>query len=184
MTSGIAFVLTAASEGRLFGLDQQTLISAGIQLFNASLLAAALAYILYKPVRKFMQKRAGGIQAQFAGAERETAKANELKALYEHRIADIERERIDILEEAHAAAAERSERMRDETLREIAAMKERAGAEIRMERERVSDEIRLHIIEVAALMAEKFVALNMDEAAQSRLFDEALAELEGAEWRN
>ena len=184
MTSGMAFFLTAAPEGRLFGLDQQVLISVGIQLFNACLLAAALAYILYKPVRKFMRKRADGIQSQFAGAEREMAKANELKSHCEQRIADIERERMDILEAAHASAAEMSGRMRDEALREIAAMKERAENEMRIERERVNEDIRLHIIEVASLMAEKIVSGNMDEAAQNRLFDEALAELEDAEWRS
>jgi F-type H+-transporting ATPase subunit b len=180
----MAFFLTAAPEGRLFGLDQQVLISVGIQLFNACLLAVALAYILYKPVRKFMRKRADGIQAQFTSAEEEMAKANELKALCEQRAADIERERMGILEAAHASAAERKERMRDEALREISVMKERAEKEMRIERERVNEEIRLYIIEVASLMAEKFVTRSMDEDAQNRLFDEALADLESAIWQN
>jgi F-type H+-transporting ATPase subunit b len=180
----MAFLLTTASEGRLFGLDQQALISVGIQLFNACLLAIALAYILYKPVRKFMRKRADGIQSQFESARAEMAKANELKALCEQRAADIERERMDILEAAHVSAAEGKERMLGEAFREIATMKERADKEIRKDRERVNEEIRIHIIEVASLIAEKFMARSMDEATQTKLFDEALTELECMTWQS
>lgn len=40
-------------DGRVFGLDAQTLISIGIQLFNAIILALALGFILYNPVKEF-----------------------------------------------------------------------------------------------------------------------------------
>ena len=49
-------------EERLFGLDSQTLIQIGIQLLNGIILAVALGYILYKPVKEFLHKRSEGIQ--------------------------------------------------------------------------------------------------------------------------
>jgi len=176
---GTGALLAAASEGRIFGLDQQTLISTGIQLFNACLLAVALTYILYKPVRKFMQKRADGIKAQLGMAENAVEKAEELRALYEKKLEDIEQERIALIDSAYALTVEKSKQMMDEANREIAEMRERAAAAMQVERERADEEIRLHIIEVASIMAGKIVADSIDEEAHNRLFAETLSELEG-----
>ena len=62
MSSKIILLAQAVPEGRVFGLDSQTLISIGIQLFNGSILAVALAFILYNPVKDFMEKRREKIQ--------------------------------------------------------------------------------------------------------------------------
>jgi F-type H+-transporting ATPase subunit b len=170
--------------GRIFGLDQQTLISVGIQLFNACLLAVALTYILYKPVRKFLQKRADGIQARIMSAEEDMAKADEWKALYEQKTEDIEREREGILEEARKFATEKTQRALDEAAREAAAMKARAEAEIRAERMRAREDMKRNIIEIAALMADKFVKSAIDEEQREKLFNEALYELEAQPWQD
>jgi len=171
--------LAATPEGRVFALDQQMLISVGIQLFNACVLAAVLSYLLYKPVRKFLQKRAEGIQAQLTHAEESIAGAEELKALYEQKLEEIERERLAILEAAQDRAAEKSKQKLEAAEQEAAAAKERAETEIRREREEAKDAVRLQIIEVAGALAEKFVAQALlDKDTQDRLFAETLAELE------
>lgn len=165
---------------RIFGLDQQTLISIAIQLFNACLLAAVLTFILYKPVRKFLQKRSDAIEAQIANAEKDTAKANELKAFYEKRIQTLEAEQNAVLEAAQEKAAEKGKLLLAETEKAIGAAKKQAAEEMRHERERAGEEMRIQIIEIAALMAEKFVALSMDANTQNRLFEETMQELEDA----
>ncbi|MCL2486851.1 MAG: F0F1 ATP synthase subunit B [Oscillospiraceae bacterium] len=177
-------MITAVSDGRLFGLDGQMLISAGIQLFNASVLAAALAFILYKPVRKFLQARTEKIKAQLTGAEESRARADELKASYEKKLEGIESERIGVLDSANELAAQRSGQMIADAQEKIAAMKEQAEAEIAARRERADEETRRHIIEVAGALAEKFMSLNIDEDTQNRLFDETIANLEGVSWKN
>ena len=176
-------LLTAAQDAGIFSLDMQTFISVGIQLFNACLLAAVLSFILYKPVRKFMQERAEGIQAQLSYAEDKVLRADELKALYEKKLEDIGHEREKILESAHKLAIEEKEQILHEAKKEITDMKERAEADIQTERERVNEEIRLHIIDVASVMAEKFVAHAIDEDTRNKLFDEAMAELEDTIWQ-
>ena len=65
----LIFLAQTVPEGRVFGLDSQTLISIGIQLFNAILLAVVLGYLLYKPVKEFMQNRTNRIQSQLDDAE-------------------------------------------------------------------------------------------------------------------
>jgi len=167
-------------EGRIFALDQQTLISAGIQLLNAVILAAALAFLLYKPVRKFMRARAEGIQSQLDRAQGDTEAAEKLKAFYEQRLEEIELERAEILEEARRLADDTRSRLTAGTEQELAAMRERAGAEIQAQQERALEEARLEIIEAATAMAGKITAVSLDGAARDRLFEETMAELEGA----
>lgn len=184
MNAGRILLLSAVPEGSVFSLDQQTLVSIGIQLFNAGLLAVALTYLLYKPVRNFLRARTDRIKTQLQSAQDDRAKAEELKARYEQRFKEIERERDEILESAHKLAAVRGEQMLAKAQKEAEAMLSRAAGETRVERERASEEIRLHIIDVASLMAEKIVARTMDEETLDRLFTETMAELEGAVWQD
>ena len=170
--------LAAASDGRIFGLDSQMLISIGIQLFNACLLSVVLSFILYKPVRKFLNKRTEGIEAQINNAENNAVKANELKEFYEKKLEALESDRLEVLETAKMQAAQKRKQMLLDTEKEIAAVKKQALADIQSERENAGEETRLNIIEVATVIAEKFVVVSLDDNAQNRLFDETMAELE------
>jgi len=156
-------------EGRIFALDQQTLIQIGIQLLNAIALAAVLTYLLYKPVRKFMRKRADGIKSQLDRAQDDAEAAEKLKAFYEQRLEEIELERAGILEEARKLADDTRGRLTAGAEQELAAMRERALEEARQE-----------ITEAATAMAGKIAAVSLDGAARDRLFEETMAELEGA----
>jgi len=178
----VLILLADVPDGRVFGLDRQTLISIGIQLFNACVLAAALGFILYKPVREFMQKRADRISGQLENAEKKMEEALELKAQYEKKLGEIDLERAHVLESARVAALERSKHIIDEAQHEAAALRQRTRESLEHERQRMEEEIRLQIIEVASLMASKFMARSMDAETQNRLFDEAMQELEEASW--
>jgi len=175
-------LLETVAEGRLFALDRQMLISIGIQLFNISILAAALSFILYKPVSDFIRRRADRIREQMVRARDDVARAGELKAHYEEKLKDIELERAEILKSARRIAAEKSGQILDEAKKEAAAVRERAAAYLQTERERVNKEMKLHVIEVSSLMAEKFVTRAIDGDTQDRLFAEAMAELEDTAW--
>jgi F-type H+-transporting ATPase subunit b len=117
-------------------------------------------------------------------AEEDMAKADEQKALYEQRAADIEREREGILEETRAFAAQKSQRMLEGAATEASAMKARAEADIRAERERAREDMRRNIIEAAAMMAEKFIKSAIDKELRDKLFNEALNELEAQPWQD
>jgi F-type H+-transporting ATPase subunit b len=163
---------------RVFGLDQQTLITIAIQLFNVSLLAAVLSWLLYKPVRRFLQKRSDSIRAQIERVQDDQAMADKLRGYYEQELEGIDQQRLKAMDEAHRIANQKREQMLADAKKDIAAMREKAHADIEAERERVSEEIRLHIIEVATAMAGKFVEHSIDAQSHARLFDETLAELE------
>ena len=174
----------AVPEGRLFGLDQQTLIQFGINLFNIALLAVIMTKLLYKPVRNILRKRAERISGQVEQAALEMSKAIELKLEYEQKLQEVKKEQEVILENARRIATDSGRMILSEAKREADAIKARASANIEMERERVQEEMRLAIIDVSKAMAGMYLERVIDAGDQDRFFAEAMAELEGAAWRN
>ena len=67
-------LLTSAPELRepiLFELNINTLTAIGLNLFNVSVLALILAYVLYKPIRNGLKKRTERIEGELAHAAKE-----------------------------------------------------------------------------------------------------------------
>ncbi len=174
----------AASAGRVFGLDSQTLIGIGIQLFNAVILAVVLGFMLYNPVKDFMRKRTERIQSQRDEADAALAEANNLIAEYDSKLRDIDDERTKMLEAARLEAVDASRMILAEAKQEADKIRERSLAAVSEYRKRLEDETRLYIIEIASLMAQKYVAEAIDDDTQDKLFEEALAELEDAQWQH
>lgn len=180
----VVVMAQAMPEGRVFGLDFQTLISIAIQLLNGIVLAVALGFILYKPVKEFLQKRTERIQNKIDDSQATMAKANELIAEYEAKIKDIDRERVEILEAARLKAQEESKIILENAKEEVREIKQKALDSIAEDKKRLKEETRLYIIEIASLMAEKYIAQNIDNEAQDKLFEEALVQLEDSQWLN
>jgi len=183
----LSTAIAAAAElppGRVFNIDQQTLIQIVANVLNVAILAAFLAYLLYKPVRTILNKRTTKIQGQLTQAEEELEKATELRHKYEQKMEEVEREREEILSEARKTAADSGRRLISEAKKEADAVRERAAANVEMEWERAENEMRTAIIDVSAVMAEKFVSLAINKETHDRLFDETISDLEGMTWRD
>jgi len=176
--------LTSVPDGRPFGLDSQTVIQIVANLINVGILAFLLSYLLYRPVRNILRKRTERIQGQIAQAEEEMAKATELRLQYEQKLEDVQRERDDILGEARRLASETNQRLVAEARKEADAIRQRATANVEMEWERAEADMRTAIIDVSAIMAEKFVTLAINKETHDKLFGEAMSDLEGMSWRN
>jgi len=170
--------------GRVFDVDSQTLIQIIANIVNVVVLAAVVSYLLYKPVRDILNKRTSRIQGQLLQAEEELEKATDLRRKYEQKMEDIEREREDILGEARKVAADSSRRLLAEAKKEADTVRERAAANVEMEWERAENDMRTAIIDVSAVMAEKFVSLAINKETHDRLFDETISDLEGMTWRD
>jgi len=177
-------LLASAPQGRLFDIDMVTIVSAGANLINVAVLAAVLAYLLYKPVRNVLRKRTEKIQGQLTQAEEEMTRAMELKRQYERKLEEIDREREEILGEARKLATETGRRLVAEAKTEADAVRERATANVEMEWERAETQMRTAIIDVSAAMAEKFVSVAISKQTHADMFAEALSDLEGMTWRD
>ncbi len=131
-----------------------------------------------------MRKRSDTIKSRFDEAETATARANELIAEYEGRLAEIDRERAKILEAARLEAYEESKRIVAEVRQEASEIKRRSLESVAEDKKRLKEEARLYIIEVASEMAKRYLAEAIDAEAQERIFEETIAQLEEAQWRN
>jgi F-type H+-transporting ATPase subunit b len=168
-------------KGGILSFDSALLVHIGIQWFNIVLLTAVLVRILYKPAKKFMDDRAAGIRNHMASALRANDEARDLKAEYEKKLTDIGREREEILSRVEQQATRKSEQLVKETQEKADAMirqaKETAALELKKGRER----LKLEIVELASMIAGKFVQASMSEELQKRLADQALKEYADAQ---
>jgi F-type H+-transporting ATPase subunit b len=163
-------------EGGILSFDSALLIHIGIQWFNIILLTTVLVRILYKPVKKFMDDRAAGIRDNMASARRTNDEARDMKAEYEQKLADIGREREEILSRVERQAAQRSEQLVREIKEKADAMIRQAEETAALELKRGRERLSLEIVELASMIAGKFVQASMDEELQKRLADQALKE--------
>ena len=168
----------------MFALDMQTFLGVAFQLLNTGILAFVLSWLLYKPVRKALQGRTERIQSQFTQAEALMSKATDLKLQYDQKLEDIKREREEILSEARKLAAETGERLVAEARKDAEALKARTSANIEMEWERAEADMRTAIVEVSAVLAEKYVSVSITKEAQDNLLADTMSALEGAKWRS
>ena len=180
----VSVLSTAPEASSLFSMELQTVLQAVANIINVGVLAAILSYLLYKPVRDILNKRTNRIQGQLLQAEEELEKATELRRKYEQRMEEVEREREDILSEARKIAADSSKRLLADAKKEADTIKERAAANVEMEWERAENDMRTAIIDVSAVMAEKFVSLAINKETHDKLFEETISDLEGMKWRD
>ncbi|MCL2248706.1 MAG: ATP synthase F0 subunit B [Oscillospiraceae bacterium] len=179
-----AFFLSTLPEPRILGMDAQTVSEAFFNILNVVALAALLAFLLYRPVRTALQKRTERIQGQLTQAEEELEKATELRQKYEKMMEGAQVEREEILSQARKAAADSSRRLIDDAKSEADSIRERAAQNVDMEWERAENDMRTAIIDVSAVMAEKFVSLAINKETHDRLFEETMSDLEEVKWRD
>lgn len=169
---------------RLLGFDMQTLIQWGTQLINTCILVFALRYILYKPVKAFLHNRSDKISQNITDVEQLLGNAEMLKEWYDEKMKAADFDRDEIIEEARNRAANIESQIISEAKAEAEAMKARAMQEIQMEKENSLDEMKRQIIDISAMIAERYVQEKMDDQTGYKLLDEAIDDLGDATWLN
>ena len=169
-------------EGRVFGLDAQTFTDIAMQLLNGIILAVVLGYLLYNPVKNFMQERRQRIEGKIEQSDERMDKAKTLISEYENKLKHIEEERITVLEEAQESAEAERAAMREDLENEIDEIRRRAQDSLQAERNRLHEETRVHIIDNATLIAEKFISEKITQADHDRLIEDAISQLEESSW--
>lgn len=171
-------------EGSILNLDTTLLTGVIHQLIATAILCFLLFKILYKPVINFLEKRKTKIENNIKEASEKLSQADELKFEYEIKLKDIEKEKSSILEEARTRAKQNEAQIIETAKKEAEAIKNRAMLDIQREQEKAKEDVRLQIIEVASLLANKFIAKNIDENEQKELIDNVIADLGEVKWEN
>lgn len=170
-------------EPRIFGLDPQTLFDTCVTLVAMLVLFTLLSYLLFNPARKLIQKRKEYIQRQLdEAAARKDALG--MKADYDSRLAKVDEESAELLTEARKKAQMRENDIVAQANEEAHRIVVRAEKEVALEKDKVRDEMKQEMVQVATLMAGRFVAESMDEETQAKLVDETLKDMGDATWQN
>lgn len=175
-------LLSESMEPRLFDLDFQLLADSVLTLVSVIILFFFLSYFLFNPAREFMRKRQEKIKTDLDEASRDKEEAAALKAEYEEKLKDVNREAESILAAARKKALDNEAGIVARAKEEAHAIVERAGTEAEQEKLRVKDDVKKEMISVAAAMAKKAIAGNMDVSVQDSLVDETLKEIGDGTW--
>lgn len=171
-------------EDRLFGLDPQLIFDTCITLVAMLVLFFAISYLLFNPARQLLEKRKKLIQDQLDEAASTKQDALDLKQEYDNRLSKVEEESKELLTQARQKAKARADEIVNEASDEANRIVARAEREVALEKDKVRDEMKQEMVQVASLMAGKFVSQTMDEATQAGLIDETLKEMGEETWQN
>ena len=169
---------------RLFNLDIQLGHDAVLMAIAIFVLYMALSYLLLNPVRKMLYDRQKKIQGDIDSAKSDKDKAAVMKAEYEEKLKQAEKEAEAILSEARQKALKNEAHIIDEAKQEAARIIQRANQEAALEKNRAMDEMKQEMITVASMMAAKVVAASIDTTVQNGLVEETLKEMGDSTWQS
>ncbi len=169
---------------RLFNLDVQLLHDTALLAISVLVLFFILSYLLWNPAKKVLQDRKDKIAADIANATNDKEEAAKLKAEYEAKLKNVDKEADAILSEARQKALQNETKIVNDAKEEAARIIARAQEEAELEKKRVADEVKQEMVTVAALMAKKVVAANIDASIQESLVDETLREMGDSTWQS
>lgn len=143
-----------------------------------------LSKMLFNPARKMLEERKKRIAADIETAETDKKDAAALKAEYEAKLKNIDKEAEQILSEARQKAQKNAARIESEAKEEAARIIRTANDEAELSKKRAMDEVKQEMITVASMMAAKVVAANIDAAVQDTLVEETLKEMGDSTWQS
>ena len=169
---------------RLLDLDWQLLADSCLSIIAVFFLFLALSYLLFNPARKMLNNRKEKIKGELDEAQRSMEDAGRLKAEYEERLKNIDREAEEILSSARKKALANESQILSQAKEEAARILERARMEAELEKQKMADNMKKEMISIASLMAGKVVSATVDTAVQNRLIEETLQEIGESTWQS
>ena len=168
----------------LFNLDAQLLFDTILLAVAVFFLFLLMSYLLFDPARKLLKDRQERIANDINSAKDDKETAAALKAEYEGRLKEIDKEAEEILSEARQKAIKNEAKIIDEAKEEASRIIKRAQEEAEHEKKHAMDDMKQEMIQIASLMAQKVVSASIDTQIQDTLVDETLKEMNNSTWQN
>ena len=136
-----------------------------ISLANLTILFLILKKLLFKPVKKIVDKRQKEIESEYKKAEKTQAEADAIKAEWEGKMATAEAEADKIISDAVERADSRNEVMLYESREKADQIIRKAKADIERERKDARETIKKEIVDVSQTLSEQIIGreINMDD---------------------
>ena len=171
-----------ANQTFLFGLDPQLIFDVLLMAVALFVLFLVASNLLFNPARELLKSRQDKIAKDIADAKEASESAAAMKAEYESKLKNIEKEAEAILSEARQKALKNEQRIVDEAKVEARRIVKHAQEEALLEKKHAMDDVKKEIITVAALMAEKVVSASINTEIQDELVEETLKEMGDSTW--
>ena len=166
----------------LFNLDAQLLFDTALLAIAVFFLFMLMSYLLFNPARKLLKDRQERIANDIDSAKEDKESAAALKAEYEGKLKDIDKEAELILAEARQKALKNEAKIVDEAKEEASRIIKRAQEEAELEKKHAMDDMKQEMIQIASLMAQKVVAASINTDIQDTLVEETLNEMGESTW--
>lgn len=140
-----------------------------LHMLNFVILFGGLYFILYKPVKKFMDGRASRYAEKEAETERKLRDAETAKEQYEEKLRNAEAEIAALKAEAAAKAESEAAAALDKAQADAEGIRESARAEAEAEKSELLRRANREVSGIAAAAAEKAVLGSAEEAFDSFL---------------
>ena len=176
--------LTSENADFLFDLDPQMIFDSLLLIISMLFLCMFLSYLLFNPAKKLLQDRKDRIKNEIDQAAADKAAAAAMKAEYEAKLKNADKETETILSEARAKAIANENKIVSDAKEEAARIIARANQEAELEKQKVADELKQEMVSVASLIAGKVVAANIDTTVQNTLVEQTLKEIGDSTWQS
>ena len=166
----------------LFDLTPQLLHDAVLSMIAVFTLFLVASHFLFNPVRDMMRKRQEKIKDELDDAKLNQEEAQRLKAEYEEKLRNVEKEAEEILSAARKTALANETKIIAEAKEEAARIRDRAITEAELEKKKVADDVKREMISIASVMAGKVVSASINTVMQDSLIEETLKEIGDTTW--
>jgi len=154
------------------------------QLVNTLIIFLVLRHFLFRPVTDFMEKRAQTIESSIKDAELKNKQSDELKSQYEAKLKEIREERNQIIEEATRKAQHRGDEIVSAADEEAKKTIERARMEIEREKQKMMNDLKGEISQLAIAAAEKIIEKDLDQNAHQVMIQQFIDKAGTTQWQN
>ncbi|MBQ6949871.1 MAG: F0F1 ATP synthase subunit B [Clostridia bacterium] len=134
-----------------------------ISLANLLLLFFIMKKFLFKPVTKVMDERQNQVTAIYADAENARQAAAEMKQEYETRMAAAREEADGLVRNAVQNAQRKSDAIIADANHQAAHLKQKAEAEIQMEKKQMLSDVKSEISNLAVSIASRIMEREVNE---------------------
>lgn len=143
-----------------------------VTLINFLILFFVAKHYLIGPVMKLIKDRQDEIDGIYSDANKAMADAEAKQAEYQSKLDDAQAASDRIVKEAVARGQNREEEIVRQANAEASAIREKANADIAMEKKKALNDAKDEISGIAMAIAAKVVGRELDAADQSKLVDE------------
>lgn len=168
------FFQTAAAEEEQSSSSMEFLGKA----VNFVLLFGGLTYILYRPLRNFLEQRVRKIESTLKETENSWKEAEEKLAGIKERLGRLEEEIAKIKEEGEAEGQKEKERIIEEASQEAKRLRHFAEEEIAMLTRAGILELKEHAAELATALARERIQGRMTHEMASEFIDKSIEKIE------